>query len=85
MIGDEPACNQVRAFVRLQHDVRRAWHDFAVKRFAIKDDPAAALHRGSILAEDIVHRWQQRDRSSRPANSSHSSVAPIEKSAASLE
>jgi hypothetical protein len=56
MIGDEPACNQVRAFVRLQHDVRRAWHDFAVKRFAIKDDPAAALHRGSILAEDIVHR-----------------------------
>ena len=40
----------------MQHDVQRIGHGFAPKCRAIKDDLAPALHRGSSLAEDIVHR-----------------------------
>jgi hypothetical protein len=59
MIGDDPACNQVRAYARLRdYATRRAAyrHCFAPNCPAIKDDLEPALHRSSILAEDNVHR-----------------------------
>jgi hypothetical protein len=59
MIGDDPACNQVRAYARLRdYATRRAAypHCVALKSLAIKDDLDPALHRSSILVEDNVHR-----------------------------
>ena len=59
MIGDEPACNQVRAFVRLQHGKQcllGEQHGVARQRLAVKNDPAPALLRRGIIDDDIVHR-----------------------------